>query len=208
VRESIEHLFLSGELAAFIWDYYARAAGLPGPWVQVKQTMKKWWDFQGNSRVMMVYQAMPNIILWFLWKRRNTILHGGSYSSNKVIWDINSTIHKFIRSKFNVLSFPNNWPQMIFQLEKYRPVFHSKVVRWIPPPVGWLKCNTDGASRGNPGPSSVAFCVRNHDGNLVGAKDLQIPDTSNLVAEAKAICEGLQYYLDKRFSNIIPEGNE
>jgi len=170
--------------------------------------MKKWWDFQGNSRVMMVYQAMPNIILWFLWKRRNTILHGGSYSSNKVIWDINSTIHKFIRLKFNLLSFPNNWPQMIFQLEKYRPVFHSKVVRWIPPPVGWLKCNTDGASRGNPGPSSVAFCVRNHDGNLVGAKDLQIPDTSNLVAEAKAICEGLQYYLDKRFSNIIPEGNE
>ncbi|KAH0712259.1 hypothetical protein KY289_008218 [Solanum tuberosum] len=159
VRESIEHLFLSGELTAFIWDYYARAAGLPGPWVQVKQTMKKWWDFQGNSRVKMVYQAMPNIILWFLWKRRNTILHGG------------------------------------------------KVVRWIPPPVGWLKCNTDSASRGNPGPSSVAFCVRNHDGNLVGAKGLQIADTSNLVAEAKAICEGLQYCFDKRFSNIIVETN-
>ncbi|KAH0746169.1 hypothetical protein KY285_007826 [Solanum tuberosum] len=116
VRESIEHLFLSGELTAFIWDYYARASGLPGPWVQVKQTMKKWWDFQG-----------------------------------------------------------------------------------------WLKCNTDSASRGNPGPSSVAFCVRNHDGNLVGAKGLQIADTSNLVAEAKAICEGLQYCFDKRFSNIIVE---
>lgn len=41
------------------------------------------------------------------------------------------------------------------------------------------------------GPSPIAFCVRNHDGNLMGAKGLQIVDTSNLVAKAKTICEGL-----------------
>lgn len=31
MRETIEHLFLTGEEAIFIWDYYARYAGLLGP---------------------------------------------------------------------------------------------------------------------------------------------------------------------------------
>ncbi|KAG5629720.1 hypothetical protein H5410_001437 [Solanum commersonii] len=42
VRETLEHLFLLGETTTFIWNYYARAIGLLGPWVYVKQTMKKW----------------------------------------------------------------------------------------------------------------------------------------------------------------------
>ncbi|KAH0632895.1 hypothetical protein KY284_035681 [Solanum tuberosum] len=35
------------------------------------------------------------------------------------------------------------------------------------------QCNIDGASRGNPGPSSSAFCTRDHFGNLVVAKDIR-----------------------------------
>ncbi|KAH0680863.1 hypothetical protein KY284_021948 [Solanum tuberosum] len=145
------------------------------PWVQIKYTMKKWWVAQGNTRLRMVFQAVPNIILWFLWKRRNTILHGGVYIRNKVIWDINATIHKFIRSHFHYDHIPNTWPYMVALLERFRPVVHSKIVKWIPPPIGWLKCNIDGASRGNP------------------------------VAEAKAISEGLQYCLENHYSNIIIE---
>lgn len=77
---------------------------------------------------------------------------------------------------------------------------HSKIVKWVPP-MGWLKCNTDGASRGNPGPSASAFCLRNHEGRLLGAKGVKIVDSSNLVAEARAISEGL----DNHYSNIIIE---
>ncbi|KAG5575895.1 hypothetical protein H5410_056029, partial [Solanum commersonii] len=36
----------------------------------------------------------------------------------------------------------------------------------VPPPLGWLKCNTDGDSRGNSGPSAAALCIRDHYGNL------------------------------------------
>lgn len=105
--------------------------------------MKRWWVFQGNIRQKIIFQALPNIILWFLWKRRDTILYGGSYSRNKVLWDINDSICKFIRLKLN-FSFPNNWTQMVSLLENYRPNFHCKVVRWMAPPFGWLTCTTDG----------------------------------------------------------------
>jgi len=46
----MEHLFLKGEIAIRVWNYYSKADGILGPWIQVKQTIKKWWDAQGNSR--------------------------------------------------------------------------------------------------------------------------------------------------------------
>ncbi|KAG5631179.1 hypothetical protein H5410_002896, partial [Solanum commersonii] len=50
--------------------------GIIGPWVEVKQTMQKGLDAEDNVRLKMVFQALSNIILWFIWKRRNTILYG------------------------------------------------------------------------------------------------------------------------------------
>ncbi|XP_060212032.1 uncharacterized protein LOC132639607 [Lycium barbarum] len=42
----------------------------------------------------------------------------------------------------------------------------SRIVKWDFPKPGWYKCNSDGASRGNPRPSSMAFCIRNAVGDL------------------------------------------
>lgn len=75
------------------------------------------------------------------------------------------------------------------------------------PSIGWLKCNTDGVLRGNPGLSTAAFCLRNQEGDLMGAKGFKIKDATNLVDEARAISEGLQYCLDNQLSNIIIETN-
>ncbi|KAH0638993.1 hypothetical protein KY285_035579 [Solanum tuberosum] len=64
------------------------------------------------------------------------------------------------------------------------------------------RCNIDGASRGNPGPSSSAFCTRDHFGNLVVAKGIKIQETTNLVSEAREIWECLEYCKDRRLTNI------
>ncbi|KAH0696210.1 hypothetical protein KY289_013692 [Solanum tuberosum] len=45
-------------------------------------------------------------------------------------------------------------------------------------------------SKGNPGPSSTTFCVRDYNGTLVGAKGVKLVDSSNLMAEAIAIRKG------------------
>lgn len=131
------------------------------------------------------------------------MLHEGTYSINKLFWDINNTIQKLIRLKFKYIEIPDTWPQMITILDAFRPTFQYKVVSWINPPQGWWKCNTDGASRGNPGPSATAFCVRNFNSDLVGAKGLKIEDSINTVVEAIAIREGLWYCREHGFLNII-----
>ncbi|WMV29180.1 hypothetical protein MTR67_022565 [Solanum verrucosum] len=192
VRETVEHLFLQGKTTSTVWAYFSKAAGLLGPWIQVKQVIRKRWDTHGNPRQKRVYQAIPNVNLWFLWRMRNTLLRGGAYTIKKVIWDISNTIKNFIEMKFKCTIIPNTWPQMVALLEVYRPVFQTQVVRWLMPPVGWWKCNTDGASRGNPGPSAAAFCIRNSTGDLVGAKGVKIQDSTSIVAEAIVVREGLQ----------------
>ncbi|KAH0712187.1 hypothetical protein KY289_008146 [Solanum tuberosum] len=207
VDETVDHSFLKGEVADSVWRYFAGAAGLLGPWVQVKQVLLKWWDAKGNSRQKMTFNAIPNVILWFLWKRRNTILHDGSYPTNRVIWDISNTIKNFIKLKFKYPNIPNNWPQMVALLDSFRLIFTSRVVRWSLPPLGWWKCNTNGASRGNPSPSTIAFCVRDSSGDLVGAKELRIQDTTNIVVEAMALKEGLKYCLENGFSPVILESD-
>jgi len=119
------------------------------------------------------------------------MLHGGSYPRAKVIGDINYTIHNLIKVKFEYTTIPNFFPQMVALLDGYRPSFQFKLVKWFPPPCGCWKCNTDGASRGNPGPSAAVLCVRNYEGDLVCAKGVKLAEFTSLVAEAMAIKEGL-----------------
>ncbi|XP_060195246.1 uncharacterized protein LOC132624493 [Lycium barbarum] len=90
-------------------------------------------------------------------------------------------------------SLPVSWPYLVQCLEECRPFIGLKLFQWNRPNFGWYKCNTNGASRGNSGPSSTAFCVRNHEGDLICAKGRGLPDSTNIVAEAVAIKEGLEF---------------
>ncbi|XP_060177940.1 uncharacterized protein LOC132607880 [Lycium barbarum] len=67
------------------------------------------------------------------------------------------------------------------------------------------KCNTDGAAKGNPRPSSTAFCIRNEEGDLVHAVAKILIDGSNIVAKAEAIRMGLMYCVEKELFPLIKE---
>ncbi|KAK6777553.1 hypothetical protein RDI58_024270 [Solanum bulbocastanum] len=49
VKESIDHLFLTGEVAAKIWNHYFRVAGLLGPIHNLKQTIRR---FTGAHKLL------------------------------------------------------------------------------------------------------------------------------------------------------------
>lgn len=62
--------------------------------------------------------------------------------------------------------------------------------------VETYKCNSNGAAKGNPDPSSGAFFVRNEEGNLVYVEARWFEDNYNLVAEILAVRHGLEYSLN------------
>ncbi|KAH0639343.1 hypothetical protein KY285_035929 [Solanum tuberosum] len=59
---------------------------------------------------------------------------------------------------------------MVACLQSYKPTLNYDVVNWKPPEMGWIKCNTDGASKGYARQSSYGFCIRNHTSQLLYAE--------------------------------------
>jgi ribonuclease HI len=58
-----------------------------------------------------------------------------------------------------------------------------KQVNWNMAPTFWVKCNTDGASRGYPGTSSCGGIFRDHLGTFPGAFSANIGVATSLYAE-------------------------
>lgn len=63
--------------------------------------------------------------------------------------------------------------------------------------------NTDGASKGNPGPSSYGFIIKNRGGAIVHQEGELIGVTTNNVAEYTAVVKALEYIV-KRFFRKAP----
>lgn len=71
--------------------------------------------------------------------------------------------------------------------------------------MGVYKCNTDGSSKENPGPSSWAFCVRDYRGNFKAATTSVTPNTNSLCAEARAIERGMEFCVRNQFLPLVIE---
>lgn len=61
--------------------------------------------------------------------------------------------------------------------------------------------NTDGASKGNPGPSSYGYIIKNRGGAIVHQEGKLIGVTTNNVAEYTAVVKALEYIIKRFFRN-------
>ncbi|XP_070034187.1 uncharacterized protein [Nicotiana tomentosiformis] len=59
------------------------------------------------------------------------------------------------------------------------------------------------SSKGNPGPSSLGFCKRDDEGDVVYARAVDLGVKTNMAAEAKAILQGLEYCVEHDFYPLI-----
>ncbi|XP_070039415.1 uncharacterized protein [Nicotiana tomentosiformis] len=94
------------------------------------------------------------------------------------------------------------WPDILHMMERYVPKLKFNKVIWELPMDGWIKINTDGASRGNPGRSSIGFCVRNELRDIVYAVGKDIDKTTSTQVETIAILETLKYCLHQGMVQI------
>lgn len=157
----------------------------------------------GNYTLQVAFSIIPIVIIWFLWKRRNTISHDGAYQERKIFWEINDTIIKFFKVRFHIQVSGREWSKIVDDLQYIKIHNSFKLIKWKPPELGWLKGNIDGPSKGNPSPTSIAFCIRDHYGDLVVAQGNRIKDITSLEVEAMAILECLKYCTMNSISQII-----
>lgn len=74
-----------------------------------------------------------------------------------------------MRSTYPGLNIPTEWIACFDLLQQLIPKLLCQIVRWDKQKEGQIKCNTDGASKGNPGINLNGFYVRDCGGDLIYA---------------------------------------
>lgn len=69
------------------------------------------------------------------------------------------------------------------------------ITRWIRPAMGRVKLNSDGRSKGNPGRSGGGSLLRTDSVHFYG-------HTTNMVAETRALLQGVETCVDEGFLNM------
>ncbi|WMV24824.1 hypothetical protein MTR67_018209 [Solanum verrucosum] len=159
----MKHLFLTALIVERLWKHFANFVGIKFEGLHLEQLIKVWWRVENNNKLKQVYRAILALIIWELWKRRNTRKNGGDTTLKEMVIHIESAIHQMIRALYTWLRIQEQkWADLISTLERYKPQLHHFVVKWELPITGRLKCTTDRATRGNPRLSFYEFCIRDH----------------------------------------------
>ncbi|KAG7576302.1 Ribonuclease H domain [Arabidopsis thaliana x Arabidopsis arenosa] len=78
----------------------------------------------------------------------------------------------------------------------------ARLVSWKKPGDGWVKLNTDGASRGNPGQATAGGVIRDGDGHWRGGFSLHIGICSAPMAELWGIYYGLVIAWERGYRRV------
>ena len=140
-----------------------------------------WLSFNCTSAAMhpsshIQWSTVFTFGLWNLWLRRNQVIFNPGTSLPNL-----STLTLAFASEFFCLWGSGKNPK----------VSQTIPVKWLLPPLGWAKLNTDGASSGNPGPAGGGGVIRDCRGDWVKGFSRSIGLASSVQAELRALLDGL-----------------
>ena len=78
-------------------------------------------------------------------------------------------------------------------------------IRWIPPPTGWVKLNTDRCYKVNPGLASGGGLLRDEDGKWIKGFDYNIGICTVTMSELWAIYHGLTLAWNEGYRRVLVE---
>lgn len=160
-EETLQHLFFNSETARIICRYFLTRAGIIVQGLTLHQEIIKCWTADVCHRLKPIMQALPSCIVWELWKRRNNMKYGDAVSTGRVIYQVSSTLQALVKvRKPGIGSVPHKWQDLVTMIENYTSRLKVDKLLWEFPSEKWLKVNTNGASRGNPGRSAIGYCIR------------------------------------------------
>ncbi|PKI61873.1 hypothetical protein CRG98_017771 [Punica granatum] len=73
-----------------------------------------------------------------------------------------------------------------------RPAREWKWIKWLYPPSSWVKLNTDGTSRGNPGAAGAGGLIRDDNGRWLEGFAQNVGYATATIAELWGIKVGLE----------------
>ena len=131
------------------------------------------------------------IILWNTWKLRNEVIFRKKpLNTHAFILSVETMVTQFLAAT-SLPSHGNTYTAYLIH------------VKWIAPPLDFVKINTDGAHEVAIGLAAYGVVIRNSQGEFITVKSSCIGVTSNVMAELIAIREGQRLAIELRLLNII-----
>lgn len=84
-QETMDYLFLTTP-TAHVWKYFANCARIKVNATHLQQLINLWWQFNRPRKLRAVFRIVLVVILWELWKRRNSRRHDLDISLKKLIY--------------------------------------------------------------------------------------------------------------------------
>ncbi|GAA0159743.1 hypothetical protein LIER_16451 [Lithospermum erythrorhizon] len=206
--ENIDHIFIECEMAKSVWQYLHDLFG-----IQYKNysspfhLLINWLD--KSPIVGHIRMVIACIALWAIWEGRHK-----NKNEDRVI--SKATILSRIFQQIKLLGDggifkPVNWRGDLHRVTSFGCNLRvespslPRVVKWTKPPDGHFKLNTDGASKGNPGESGCGGILKDKEGSIIMAFGVYLGRETSIVAELKAIQEGLHKLCIKGIRDVMVE---
>ncbi|XP_060190754.1 uncharacterized protein LOC132620045 [Lycium barbarum] len=183
-EETVPHIFLRSATAQATWTYFCAADGINVDGMHLHQVIMQWWTADVPCRLQNIFYAIPSIIVWQLWKKRNGDKHRDKVSTSRVIYQASTDVQQLVRSrKPGIKTIPHRWHDILKILEQFVPKLQVTKVMWKFPPRGVWKCNTDGETR----------------------EARRMGECTNTESEAQALLQAARYCLSKHVYSFILE---
>ncbi|XP_075101931.1 uncharacterized protein LOC142177353 [Nicotiana tabacum] len=200
-EEMCEHLFCQGHFAQQVWAIFAGMVGIAHINIPLRTLFANCWNHKSkNSVAAFVFQIMPPIVVWELWRSRccsKYEMERLSVARSKCLITFN--IAQLVNSHFGKLTVNNNW-------EDICKFFDYSLVERCITEVKWLKphlLNSDGSCvNGNYGCGGV---VRDNGGKMLMAYAIPMGQGTSNLAEVEALLFGLKWYVQQGYGLIIGE---
>ena len=199
--ENTDHLFLHCSFAKTIWNWWLDIWGLN--WVFpcfLYEAFNQWLFYGVPPFLKKVWNAIFSIIIWSIWKERNSRIFRNTSSPHNLIQDLILTrLSWWIKGWGS--SFPYSCDEIIrnpraLSWNLPRPsavmVLPNHSLQWSPPSLDSIKWNVDASVNPNYPMSAIGGVLRNNMGHFMCVFSSPIPPIEINSAEIMAIYRAIQ----------------
>jgi ribonuclease HI len=204
-EESTFHIFFECDFAIKLWSWLANCLDLTIQFTSLEDIWKIAdlnWSSQCKISVIAVIINLINTI----WYVRNQ----ARFNNNKISWNpaISLIISSTALTGNNTKKVASNSIRDFIVLKHFKISIHNpktsivKEIFWNPPLPNWIKCNIDGASKGNPGLSSRGGIFRNNEADFLLCFAEPLGYTSSYQAELQGALRAIEVAHQMNWNNL------